>query len=312
MSVEKEMIRYVLQHYGNLISVGEPVFDDRTKTWVAQLKTDYPRLIQDDRSPNDRILKFLSMRRLGIIRLSEDLKPIEASTRDECIQTLNTFLRIWQDRAEKIVVAASSDRLAKIGETHWVLAPVRMIMSNLLRREVIPDEEIQRLPPKGRLKMEQYFGLLESLDLVRRTNYGYTYGNLFTALREKTRSFEDFNTAVLSHVIRERYPMLRDVFDISQLETFVHVDSCYYKPALEAEKILYQKRDSIIYRYTTLYGRKSPIRLTYILDELVSVNALHYSDKYYYGDDDLFQCMMEMKNEMQELAPPSIGTFKRT
>lgn len=305
------MTRYVLQHYGNLISVGEPIFDDRTKTWMAQLKTDYPRLIQDDRSPNERILRFLSMRRLGTIRLSEDLKPIEATTRDECIQTLNTFLKIWQERAERIVVTASSDRLARIGETQWILAPIRMIMSNLLQREAIPDEEILRLPPKSRQKMEQYFMLLENLELVRRSNNGYSYGNLFTALWEKIQNSADFNTAVLSHVIKERYPMLRDIFDISQLETFVHVDSCYYKPALEAEKILYQRRDSIISQYTMFYGRKSPIRLTYILDELVRANALHCSDKYYYGDDELFQQMMEMKKEMPELAPPSTGTLKR-
>ena len=54
--VVEEVRRYTRQHYGNLISVGEPEFNARTNTWVAELKSDYPRIIPDDRTPSKKIM----------------------------------------------------------------------------------------------------------------------------------------------------------------------------------------------------------------------------------------------------------------
>lgn len=304
MSVVEEIRRYAVRHYGNLISVGEPEFDARAKTWLAELKSDYPRMIHDDRSPNERILKFLSLRRLGIIKLGENLELIEATDRANCIQNLSSFLSMWQERAERIIVRVSSDHFARINEAQWVLAKVGMIVSNLLQKEIILEEEIASHHPREEAKIRRYLKLLEGLDLVRQIDEGYTYGNLFTELRRKMSDVQEFKTMVLSHVIRERYSTLKETFGISQLEPFVHMDSCYYRPVLEAEKLLYWTSNSIIAHYTRLYGRKSPLRLTYILGELVNVKALEHEDKYYFGNEKLFSQMMDLKSEMAELAPP--------
>jgi hypothetical protein len=211
---------------------------------------------------------------------------------------------MWQERAERIVVTASSDHFARLDEAQWILAKVGMIVSNLEHKGMILNEEITTRPPKERLKMERYLRLLEGLDLVRQAEEGYTYGNLFSELRRVTDSYYEFKVAILSHVIRERYAALKELFGISQLETFVHVDSCYYRPALEAEDILYWTRDSIINCYTELYGRKSPLRLTYILGELVNAEALRYEDKYYFGDEKLFGRMLDIKGKMPEIISP--------
>jgi len=304
MSVVEETRRYAVQHYGNLISVGEPEFDARTKTWFAELKSDYPRIIRDDRSPNERILKFLSLRRLGIIKLGENLQPVEATSRATCIRNLSSFLDMWEERAERIIVRVSSDHFARINEAQWVLAKVGMIVSNLLQKEIISEEEIASHHPREEDKIRRYLRLLEGLDLVRQIDEGYTYGNLFAELQRQASDIQEFKIAVLSHVIRERYSTLNEAFGISQLETFVHVDSCYYRPTLEAERLLYLTNDSIIDHYTKLYGRKSPLRLTYILGQLVSVKALEHEDKYYFGNEKLFSQMLNLKSEMTELAPP--------
>ncbi len=304
MEATKEIRRYVLQNYGNLVSTGEPQFDAKTKMWTAELQSDYPRIIRDDRSPNEKMLKFLSLGRLGIIRLGADFKPVEATSRETCVQNLSSFLNIWEERAERIIVAASSDPLARLDEAQWILAKIGMIISNLEHRGRLFDEEIAAHSAKESLKMTRYLKLLEGLDLVRRVEGGYTYGNLFTMLRTATDSYYEFKIAVLSHVIRERYAVLKELFGISQLETFVHVDSCYYRPALEAEETLYWTQDSIINCYTELYGRKSPLRLTYILGELVNAKALRYEGKYYFADEDLFKQMLDMKKKMPEIISP--------
>lgn len=305
MSATKEIRRYVLQNYGNLISPGEPQFDAKTKMWTAELQSDYPRIIRDDRSPDERMLKFLSLGHLGLVRLGSDLKPVEATSRETCVQNLSAFLNLWQERAERIIVATSSDHLARLDEAQWILAKVGMIISNLEHKGTISDEEITAHSGKTSAKTTRYLKLLEGLDLVRRVDGGYTYGNLFSELRHAAGSYYEFKIAVLSHVIRERYAVLRELFGISQLETFVHLDSCYYRPALEAERSLFWTRDTIINCYTELYGRKSPLRLTYILGELVNAKALCYEDKYYFANEQLFEQMLDMKSRLPELACPT-------
>lgn len=304
MSVMEEIRRHVVQNYGNLISIGEPRFDDRTKTWLAELKSDYPRIIYDDRSPNKRMVRFLSLRRLGVIRLGENLQFIEATSREVAIQNLSSFLDMWQERAERIVVWASSEHLARINETQTVLGKFSMIISNLLLKEIISENEISSSPPKEEHMIRQHLKILEGLDFVRRTGEGYTYGNLFTELQRRLKDFQDFKIAVLSHIIRERYSTLKEILGISQLETIVHVDSCYYRPALEAESLLYWTGDSIINRYRKIYGRKSSLRISHILHELVDVKALEHEDKYYFGNEELFAQMLDLKSQMADLSPP--------
>ena len=302
MSATQEIRKYVFQNYGNLISVGEARFDEKTRTWTAELQSDYPRIIHDDRPPSEKMLKFLSLRRLGTVRLGEN-HAVEATSREECVQNLSSFLKMWQERAERIIVRASSDNLARINEAQWVLAKVGMIISNLSQKQIILESELESRPERESGKIRRYLKLLEGLDLVRHVDDGYTYGNLFAELRSQTGGFQEFKVAVLSLLIRERYSALKELFGIAQLEPFVHVDSCYYTPALEAERILYWTQDSIIDYYSELYGRKSPLRLRYIIGELVEVGALKHEDKYYFANEKLFSQMLDMKSEMVEIAP---------
>jgi hypothetical protein len=307
MSAISAVRKYVIQHYGNLISVDEPEFDTRDKTWVAELRSDYPRIIHDDRSPNERILKFLSLRRLGTIKIGENLEPLEATSRETCVNNLSCFLDMWQERAERIIVKASSDNLANINEARWVLGKIGTIISRLKLNNVILDSELDALPIKEAGKLRRYLQLLEGLDIVNRKDNGYSYGNMFTELSVKAKNdFEKLSTAILSHIIKERYSALRETFGISQLETFVHVDSCYYRPALEAERLIYWNADSFAEHVMMFYGNKSKVyfRLPYIFEELVNVKALEHEDQFYFGNEKLFKEMQTLKDEMTELASP--------
>ncbi|MEM4251741.1 MAG: hypothetical protein QW828_07910, partial [Candidatus Bathyarchaeia archaeon] len=295
-----EARRYAFTHYGNLISIGEPEFDNKTRTWVIQLRSDYPRLIRDDRA-GEKILRFLSMEKLGSITFNEKMRFVRASSRKECLKALGSYLNMWRDRAEKIIVTASSDQLSRIGEIQWVLAPIRMIVSNLIQKETISFEEVIRLRHR-RSKVEKYLKFLADVGIVRPVEDGYTYGNLLAALGEKLIG-EDLNTAVLSHIIRDHYSMLRQIFDIRQISPFIHIESSYYCPALEADKLLYRKEESIVSQYASVYG-DNPLRARYVLNELVHVDALRYDRPYYYGNEQLFDRMQEMKGDLPDLSPP--------
>jgi len=249
MNAIKEMRRSALRLYGNLVSFESPRYDPERKLWVAQLKSDYPRIIRDDLT-NERYLKFFTIEKLGTLQLTEDFKLKQATSRGDCVARIRTFLRIWHERAERIITYASSDRLARISEAKYVFSPVMQIISSFLQKDFMTHEEIRAA--RGE-RLRQYLRLLEGLDLAVETEEGYSYGNLFTELRARIENVQELRAAVLSYVIRERYPTLRDVFKTHQFEPYVHINSCYYKPSLEAEKLLYRRPESIIISYRTVY-----------------------------------------------------------
>lgn len=213
MSATSAVRKYAIQHYGNLISVDEPKFDTRDKAWIAELRSDYPRIIHDDRAPNERILKFLSLCRLGTIKIGENLEPLEATSRDTCVNNLSCFLDMWQERAERIIIKASSDNLASINEARWVLGKIGTIISRLKLNNMIFDSELDALPIKESAKMRRYLRLLEGLDIVNHKDEGYSYGNMFTELSVKANNdFRMLSTAILSHIIKERYSAFKRNF----------------------------------------------------------------------------------------------------
>ena len=294
--------RYVINNYGNTLSVDEPTFDQDSKTWTACIKTDFPRVIKNDKEPKEIIVKFLSIKDLGVLRFTDDFKILEKTSIKECKENFIKSLKLWQDRAEKIVVAASANNLARIADTRVFLNPILNIVSNLQKKEIITDEEVDLF--ERPIRMKQYLMMLDELQIVRRVDKAYTYGNLFVELQAKERDPDKLELAILAYVLENSYSLIREQFKIAQLEKFVHVDSCYYIPSLEAEKPLYLRKDTIINRCAEEYGERDVLSIQQILDKLVRVDALEYSAPYYHANDTLFTQMLDMKNALPELASP--------
>ena len=87
MSVQKAANHYMIRSYGNLLLADTPSFDEKTGTWTVPLKTDYPRIIQDDRS-EERTLKLITIKGRGTLRFSQDLKPDDRSFQKLCLWTM--------------------------------------------------------------------------------------------------------------------------------------------------------------------------------------------------------------------------------
>jgi hypothetical protein len=300
--------QYVRHHYGNLISVGEPKFDPAEKQWVAELVSDYPRIIHDDRNPEERRLRFLTLRRLGTVRVGENLSQnsIDATTRDDLVQNLNNYLKLWQERANRVIIKASSLNFARTNSAQTFLGKIGVIVSRLERKNVILDGEIDNFHEAEASKIRRYLQLLEGLEIVEHRENGYSYGNMYTELSyEAQKAHVDLNTAILSCIIKNRYSALKETFGITHLEPVVHIDSLYYRPALEADDLIYWKYESFEQHCSMLYGHGSKIsfRLPFILDELVNVQALKYEDKLYFGNSDLWKQMRE-NIDMSEFSLP--------
>lgn len=300
-----EIRKYVVWHYGNLISVDEPSFDKENKIWKAQLKANYPRLIKNEYPEEQRFIRILPMRQLGTICFNENLQVLKdcSTSREDTLNIIRSYLQMWRERAESIMVQVSSMQLANTSPARVFLHPVNMILANFLQEEdvVIPFKDIEKL----KKRMMKWVLLLEELNLVKKIEYGYTYGDMFMALRKEAKSDKEFETLAMSYVIQKRYPLLKEVFHIRQFETLVHLDSCYYRPALEAETILYQRAESLFRRFVENYRTRTNFELRHVLHELRDSGALHVKGGYYFANEDLFDRMLEVKKiELPELAFP--------
>jgi hypothetical protein len=303
--VTQKSKEYVLHNFGNLVLPDTPVFDEKEKVWKVKLSSDYPRLIKND-IPEERFVRTLAIRDLGTIMLNEKLLILQdvSSSRVDALEALKIRLRTWADRAENIIVKSSASQLASTGIANVFLNPIRTILSAFLQEEdyVISFEELEN----SRNNYLKWIILLEELQLVRKEQEGYVYGNMFTELLRKSQN-TDFMKSVLAYVIRERYPLLKEAFKVRQFETLVHMDSCYYLPAIEARTILCQKSESLFKRYFMQYNkRKSELELRASLLELCNSEALCRKNNYYLGNKELFEDMLHKSEELYRVSSPRV------
>jgi hypothetical protein len=294
-------------HYGNLISTEDPIFDEKERLWKAQLKSNYPRLIKNDYPQEERFIRVLPLKGLGTICLNENFQFVKECSvkREESISLIRSYLEMWREQVEHIIVEASALQLAKTSPARVFLNPANMILANFLQREdvIISFEELEKLRSR-RTQLDRWLALLEDLNLIKRIDNGYTYGDMFTALRAKTSNDKEFEVLSMAYILKKSYPMLKGIFHIQQFEPLVHLDTCYYRPALEAETVLYQTSASLFRRFAMDYRYRPHVELRHVLNELNNSEALLCKKSYYYANDELFKDMLNLKTQVPEMALP--------
>ncbi|MDE2588614.1 hypothetical protein [Candidatus Nitrosotalea okcheonensis] len=301
-SLEYAIKKYAVDHYGDLIVPNKPVFDEKTKIWKSELRSTYPRIVEDEIS-GEILVGFLDLKDLGTIKFNDKLQFIDATPSDKCEVQLSSRLDLWKQQTERIVVIASSDVFAKIEESSHVLNPLELILDQLIA--TVKDNEIkildtdvyeQRKPER----IMEYLELLLELGIVRRVTGGYVHGNTYVGLLEIAKSdSRKLRTALLSHVIKQKYSVLRQVFGIRQLEPFVHLANAYYSASLEAERLIHMSSPHLYRRYQDFYKKITMWEFKSKLSELVDKGALHYDNEYLVGNKEYFDNMLKMKQEIQ-------------
>ena len=297
---------YAMSHYGNLFSTEEPIFDEKERLWKAQLKSNYPRLIKNDQ-PEERFIRVLPLKGLGAICLNENLQFIKecSSKREDSISLIRSYLEIWREQVETIVVSASSQQLANTHPARTFLHPANMILSNFRQKRdgIITFEELEKLR-RRHMKIERWVSLLEDLKLIKKIEIGYIYGDMFTKLEKKVHTHSEFETLSMAYILEKSYPLLKEIFHIQQFEPLVHLDSCYYRPALEAEDILYQTSDSLFKRFIADYNFRPKTELRHVLLDLQKSDALRCENSYYFANAEIFKEMLNLKSQAPSIALP--------
>lgn len=300
--------RYAFSHYGELVLVDDPIYDEEEKAYTSNLRSDYPLIIQDDRTPTKRFIRVLKIDSIGSISFDLDCKVIKGrtSSREDCIKNLLIFFDFWKKRAEDIVISVSADNLVHISRFRHFFDPIDAILIGLWDDHKIFDAEIElaRVTTR-RKKIRLYLELLEGLEVIRRVEDGYVEGNLFLAYRQQEKNETIFRDKMLSYIIRQRYTTLRDIFKLTILEPTIHVDSCVYLPEMESELQIHRTKESILNGYEYFYKRRiNPLDLKLVLTRLETAEAISRDGRHYFGNEHLLKKMIEIK---KQLPPLSVG-----
>jgi len=313
VAVEQAVLRHLFEHYGDLILADAPVFDVKTQAYSANLRSDYPIMIKDDKAPETK-LHLLKVDHLGAISVDKEFKIIQGKTtsREECVENLKLFFKLWLKRAEEIIVSSSAETLVNVSRFRHYFDPIDAILVSLCDYGKLTTEEIELARSSERLtKIRLYLELLEGLEIIRKSEDGYVAGNVFVSIRENLQNFDEqiIRNTLLAYIIKERYPTLRDVFRLTILEPTIHIDSCIYLPEMEEEKPIYRSIESIHNDYREYYNKRmSILDLRLNLRRLENAKAIERDGHHYFGNQVLLQQMVKMKRNM---APITMGLLAK-
>lgn len=324
MSAQRTIKSYVLHKYGLNVSAESPEFDENTRKWVAGIRSNYPVYIQDDRAPDNVSLHFIEIKNIGKITFNEELSVInnESTPREKCLETIQSLLKSYNDRTERIVIQASADCLVNMPEFRHFFTPIDQIITALLEKdEVVLEDLLKHRQRKNAFKMLQYVKLLENMDIINckidniKTAPQYwllhkAYETSKTPNEENQKKIEfdeeAFRRAIIAEFIKTRYTALTEVFNIHRVDPSIRVDSCIYRPSIEAEEVICLSSKSIQNSYNLTYGKINEYNLANYLRRLKNVDVIERNGNYWCGKSKLLDKMIELKKEMPILAPPSI------
>jgi hypothetical protein len=294
---------YVNQNYGDLITVAEPYYHSNNHFWLAELKSDYPRFIHDDKNPKTTIVKYLTLKKLGEVRLSDDNK-IDATPRNELVSRLHETLQQWREQVEGIILSTSSDKLAKIGALKDVLNPIVIAVDYFSHEgvEILPYSQIRKDPRSK--KMLVWLRFLSQVGLLEEKGDGFGYGPKFAEMFKRLGNKENLTNRIISYIMREHYSAMRQMLEVSRFDPYLHMETCYYAPCIQAGRLLYRKEETLLDVYHQWYPRYPDYRLSPILGQLKEVGLLRKEGEYWYGDEDTWGNIDPLKKEVPEVLEP--------
>lgn len=300
--IRKESGIYAFRKYGHFVTL-DKVEERSLLEWSAKLKVDYPLLIRDDSSPDKLIRKFVRLQNIGELIFSRDGTLLAYPKREECIDKVKDRLAFWHNRLEQIIITTSAQYLARIPRLKNFWNPINFIASSLVDYESIRIEDLIQAAPS---KILEYVNLLEDLGLVEQKDDLLTYTPMFSLKLEELGNESEFRDWLVSFVIQNRYETIEKIFNITQFTPTIQVENCYYRPCLNADTLVHRSLDSLTSDYTNWYSKTTRLDVRYWLKELLEVKLLTEEGKFYYGNEELFDVMIDQKKKLPDRIPPQI------
>ena len=299
MSVDEVVGKYVVRHYGNLVLHEDPDFDEDLQLWISRLHSDYPVTIQNDLT-TERKLRFIKINILGFVAFDQEMRLNRewTSSRETVTSRIMTYLNMWRAHAENIMISAAADRIVDLPEVMTALNPIYEILlmlheeGQIFPEDLIPERKTRKAAMKNAMKTKRYLTLLEELSLIRRHKKKYVRGNAFVSLEERIPEFSKLTKNVFSMILSERYPYLREVIPLTNLERLIKVGNIVYYPELHAREPVPRDTSTLVKEYALEYGGE--ISITAIRSNLYKLKGVKIIEQH----NDLYQGVSNLRTEM--------------
>ncbi len=298
--LSKEIIdHYIIRNYGNLILHDPPEFNKEKKLWVSRLRSDYPVFIRDDKK-SSKLIRFMKVSVLGYVVFDNrfHLVPELTTSDDNATRQLETFLDMWRNHVEELVVAATADKLAELPEVAYSLNPISEIITYLIEEDYIRPRDIRSS------HSDLYLTLLDELRLIRKHGGKYTSGNTLISLLKnfgylKTK---DLMKKVFGVVLSKRYDFLRDVIGTTTLQRLIRTGNIVYYPELYMRNSVLRDKRTLLKEYRLEYRSEiSAPALFNALRKLYDHDVIEKTESYYHGTKDVRNRIFEIQ---QTKLPP--------
>ncbi|TXT56102.1 MAG: hypothetical protein BAJATHORv1_30488 [Candidatus Thorarchaeota archaeon] len=301
MKARKQIEEYIFKTYGHLVLHDPPEFDEELSVWITKLRSDYPILIRDDKR-RKKTLRFLKIPSLGHVVFDEGLHLVKGKTTEEEVieERVREYLNMWREYAEDIVVKASAERIASLGEVRLSLNPIFELINFIDINGFISKDQIFEKMSKRRHKMNQYVSLLQDLEIIRPYEDKFQPGNLFVAFKERFQSdFDKFISAIFSEILRKRYSYLRDVIHTQNLSKLISVENVIYYPEIHTEEAIPRDYKTLAKEYRIEYHSSiSEPAIAAYLRKLEQIDLVSEENGLYHGTQYMRERISEIRTQI--------------
>ncbi len=218
-------------------------------------------------------------------------------------QVKRQYLNILQ-RSQNALLPSLYTKLVHIPQVSHAMSPLEKIVTKIHENSRISLDDFHRQGEKLNT-VKNYFTLLSDLDMIQQENGHYVSGSRMKILEGQIES-EELYATILGEVLQKRLKYMREVLHWTMLGSYLQWSNAYYFPAYEANRLIETERQDLINVYRRLYKEGFAIDETFQLRKITNAHILYEKDRYYIGDEEIFNGFTKTANREKILEPVPI------
>lgn len=265
--------QFIIEKIGLMPTIDNIEFDKENNSWIVNLKVEYPRFYIDDKT-KDKIFRYLTLKPVGRLEISYKGDVIKFTPKDKIVETIFNMLSTFTRNIENLLVKITANKLVQSQEALHVFEPMKTILQRIYEEGKFFVSEIANLSEHERYKHSKYFPLLQDLNIIRPIKGGFEATDYCKELQFQLRDFNEFKKKVVETVLYEKYGTIREIFNITRFEPFIHVSDSEYQPSVIAEKLLNFSEENLQLIHSDLFGYVDGFKFSKTLRELLNIQIL--------------------------------------
>jgi hypothetical protein len=236
-SAREFALQIIREEIGTIPFGGDPYLDGE-KIWTVPILVNYPKVHFDNVKKAPKRLRFLHFGRVGEIRIDRMTGDrIERTHFYDIEREIKKRLGLVRTTVDKALVKVSAERLSKLSFPEFRHTPIIDLMSRVLMAGHINiDEDVMTLPEDARDKYFANIDLLNSIDLLARSDGpNILPGNILIEIEGKYPQMHQQVSAALAYLFSKAYDRLESIRTV--LGAYLTIGGRIYADSIEYGEI---------------------------------------------------------------------------